>query len=205
MLAPSYQPHEIVKIGELLKDRKSASQIAAEMSAMRGSKISRNAIIGKVHRHPILKAIGFAEKKSPTSKKGVLAKPAKTVERLKPSKTPDALLHAKLTSTRAHTGPTALPARLRVAMSNDFEGSFMEVADLAILTNVPRPRAEDLGDPKAYDAESRGIPLLELARHDCRWPVNDAEKGAEHLFCGRPSAPERPYCRAHSLRAVQCR
>lgn len=200
MLAPAYQPHEIVKIGELLKDRKSASQIAAEMSAMRGSKISRNAIIGKVHRHPILREIGFANKPAPKSKKA-----ATKTSGPKPSRADDSRLYKRLAKRGRSVGPTTMPQRVLMTASFDFEEAPMEATDFGVLTLVPRPRAEDLGDPKAYDAESRGIPLIELARHDCRWPVNDAERGAEHLFCGRPSAPERPYCRTHALRAVQCR
>jgi hypothetical protein len=43
--------------------------------------------------------------------------------------------------------------------------------------------------------------LVDLGRHDCRWPVGSAADG-RHLMCGMPQAPGRPYCECH-CRAVR--
>jgi GcrA cell cycle regulator len=56
----SYSDAELQEIARWLKDGLSASRIAAAFSALRGSAVSRNAIIGIVHRNAMLGAIGFA-------------------------------------------------------------------------------------------------------------------------------------------------
>lgn len=52
--------------------------------------------------------------------------------------------------------------------------------------------------PTAF--ECRSVPLLDLKRGECRWPVNDAAKGEMHLFCG--NAAEGVYCRPHFIRSI---
>jgi GcrA cell cycle regulator len=42
--------------------------------------------------------------------------------------------------------------------------------------------------------------LLELASHDCRWPVGDPST-ADFFFCGAEVLRGKPYCRAHGERA----
>ena len=48
-----------------------------------------------------------------------------------------------------------------------------------------------------------GRTLMMLARHQCKWPVNDAERGQEHLFCALPA--DGPYCDHHKQRSVYIR
>ncbi|TPN76742.1 GcrA cell cycle regulator [Mesorhizobium sp. CU2] len=60
---PAYTEKEIDEIAAWLKEGLSASRIAGRFSALRGSPVSRNAIIGIVHRNTGLKAIGFANPK----------------------------------------------------------------------------------------------------------------------------------------------
>ncbi|MGH6811618.1 MAG: GcrA family cell cycle regulator [Methylocella sp.] len=50
--------------------------------------------------------------------------------------------------------------------------------------------------------------LYELERSSCRWPIADLtlpgrRPGSRHLFCGKPAAPGKPYCREHAARAFQ--
>jgi len=45
-----------------------------------------------------------------------------------------------------------------------------------------------------------GRTLMMLQRGQCKWPVNDAAKGEEHLFCGERA--EGSYCRHHARRLV---
>ncbi|TJW07261.1 MAG: hypothetical protein E5W82_23900 [Mesorhizobium sp.] len=59
----AYTDTELQEIAVWLKDGLSASRIAVRFSALRGSPVSRSAIIGIVHRNQVLKAIGFANPK----------------------------------------------------------------------------------------------------------------------------------------------
>ncbi|MDX8527501.1 GcrA cell cycle regulator [Mesorhizobium sp. MSK_1335] len=62
-MAAAYTEKEIDEIAAWLKEGLSASRIAGRFSALRGSPVSRNAIIGIVHRNAGLSAIGFANPK----------------------------------------------------------------------------------------------------------------------------------------------
>lgn len=59
----AYTDKELTEIATWLKEGLSASGIAARFSALRGARVSRNAIIGIVHRNAGLRAIGFANPK----------------------------------------------------------------------------------------------------------------------------------------------
>ncbi|MBZ9986616.1 GcrA cell cycle regulator [Mesorhizobium sp. BH1-1-5] len=59
----AYTQKEIDEIATWLQEGLSASRIAGRFSALRGSPVSRNAIIGIVHRNAGLSAIGFANPK----------------------------------------------------------------------------------------------------------------------------------------------
>jgi GcrA cell cycle regulator len=49
--------------------------------------------------------------------------------------------------------------------------------------------------------ECRSIPLADLKPGECKWPVNDAPNGEQHLFCGNPS-DTGVYCRPHYGRSI---
>ncbi|WP_417878507.1 GcrA family cell cycle regulator [Vibrio sp.] len=46
-----------------------------------------------------------------------------------------------------------------------------------------------------------GFPLAELSRHQCKWPVNRAQTGELHLFCGEAVQSGRQYCEDHCRKA----
>ena len=62
-MAAAYTEKEIDEIAAWLREGLSASRIAGRFSALRGAPVSRNAIIGIVHRNTSLRAIGFANPK----------------------------------------------------------------------------------------------------------------------------------------------
>jgi GcrA cell cycle regulator len=59
----AYTEKELTEIATWLREGLSASGIATRFSALRGARVSRNAIIGIVHRNTGLRAIGFANPK----------------------------------------------------------------------------------------------------------------------------------------------
>lgn len=95
------------------------------------------------------------------------------------------LLEAELERPTAH--PRApKKSEPRRAPATPIPVEKMEVAPLPplrVTEDVPRKR------------------LLDLERHDCRWPVGDPRQGA-FGFCALPKAPDRPYCDAHTRRAL---
>lgn len=55
----------------------------------------------------------------------------------------------------------------------------------------------------AYDADTRRVPLANLRPGQCSWPVNDAQLGEKHLFCGLEATSGLPYCPHHHDRAYR--
>lgn len=49
--------------------------------------------------------------------------------------------------------------------------------------------------------ECRAVPLVDLAPRECRWAVNNAAAGEQHLFCGNPTGVGDAYCKPHLARS----
>lgn len=83
--------------------------------------------------------------------------------------------------------PRARPQRIRV------------VSPSILLDHAP---SIPLPEPEYVHGERMtvGRPLLKLGHGECRWAVNDAEKGELHLFCGAPA--DGPWCECHRLRSI---
>lgn len=79
------------------------------------------------------------------------------------------------------------------------------------LMNTPLPdKARPIHRPAASRQEAPVLPderhgagrtLMMLARHQCKWPVNEAEPGGIHLFCGLPA--DGPWCEHHAFRSIR--
>lgn len=48
----------------------------------------------------------------------------------------------------------------------------------------------------------RRVEITELARNECRWPVNDPQGDEVHLFCGRVVSGSGSYCAEHQQRSA---
>jgi hypothetical protein len=120
-------------------------------------------------------------------------------------------LHAKALSAgriaerlREHGYPVSRSAVL---------GRLARMRPPAAMRSAPRWQGPILRQPKR--AVFRDVPLepldrvpislLDLTNATCRWPVReDPEASGRHLFCGAPAdnAGGRPYCNAHTARAL---
>lgn len=96
------------------------------------------------------------------------------------------------TPPKASGSPDILPkvpkVRKHLTISADFARSKKAAA--------PTPQAPRT----AYDLASRHVSLADLGRWECRWPVNRAEPGEEHLFCGHRTKIGLSYCPHHMAR-----
>jgi GcrA cell cycle regulator len=48
-------------------------------------------------------------------------------------------------------------------------------------------------------------PMLLLGAHDCRWPINDADRDEQHLFCAGITESGKSFCAHHLHRAFDHR
>jgi GcrA cell cycle regulator len=66
-------------------------------------------------------------------------------------------------------------------------------------TRVEQPDAvlRRLKEAETANPDARRVPIKELQAGQCRWPVNDAKPGEEHLFCGAKARAGSSYCKDH--------
>ncbi|MHC5306400.1 GcrA family cell cycle regulator [Bartonella sp. LJL80] len=165
---------------ELLKklwsDGLSASQIAAQLGG-----VSRNAVIGKVHRLK-LSGRGKTTKTTPRAKKVAETVVNNTTTAARPSRVASAAPAASAPRTTARSvGATALK---------------MEFVADAVSEVEMRPSA-DVVVPM-----SRHLSLLQLSENTCKWPIGDP-LSEDFYFCGADSGDAGPYCAFHAKVAFQ--
>lgn len=167
---------------ELLKkmwgEGQSASQIAKELGG-----VTRNAVIGKVHRLGLSnRATGAApakaepkEKPAPAPKAEAKPKPAPKTEPARPAPAP------------AAEAKPAIPARRQIIPAGQ--------------PLPPQPSANEIS-PEALakvnevEKKAKKLTLMELTEKTCKWPVGDPAT-EDFWFCGLPVEAGKPYCEAH--------
>ncbi len=168
---------------ELLKkmwgEGQSASQIAKELGG-----VTRNAVIGKVHRLGLSNRSGTG-KSADASKAKADAKPA-AKPRAKPSK-PAAKPAAEAPAPEAPAAPILTRARAAIIPAGQ--------------RLPPQPSANEI-DPAALakvseiEKKAKKLGLMELTERTCKWPVGDPATD-DFWFCGLPVQAGKPYCEAH--------
>jgi GcrA cell cycle regulator len=164
---------------ELLKkmwgEGQSASQIAKELGG-----VTRNAVIGKVHR------LGLSNRATATTtpKTEAKAKPAAAKPEAKPRPSPKTEAARPVSPNEkkpaVYTRKQIIPAGQPLP---------------------PQPSANEIS-PEALakvnlvEKKSKKISLMELTERTCKWPVGDPAT-EDFWFCGLPTQTGKPYCEAH--------
>ncbi|MEM6942105.1 MAG: GcrA family cell cycle regulator [Pseudomonadota bacterium] len=161
---------------ELLKkmwgEGQSASQIAKELGG-----VTRNAVIGKVHR------LGLSNRATSTPKTEAKPKPAtKTEAKAKPARKP-----VEAAPRAEPTAPKPVSARKQIIPAGQ--------------PLPPQPSAneispEALAKVSAIEKKAKKLTLMELTERTCKWPVGDPATD-DFWFCGLPVQQGKPYCEAH--------
>ena len=168
---------------ELLKkmwgEGQSASQIAKELGG-----VTRNAVIGKVHRLGLSNRAGSGGNGAAPAKEKAPAKPAKARTEAKPA--PAAAEPAKAEPAEDTAPPMSAARRAIIPAGQPLP---------------PQPSANEIS-PEALakvnevEKSARRISLMELTERTCKWPIGDPAT-ADFWFCGLPVQPGKPYCEAH--------
>lgn len=166
----NWTDERVEKLKKLWADGLSASQIAAQLGG-----VSRNAVIGKVHR---LNLPGRAKAGGSTT----------TTVRAKRPATP-AAPRPQSFAARPVARPIARPANTNAAIQEDVAFEAVEEHENAPAGNVVIPMA-------------RRLALTQLTDRTCKWPIGDPMKDEFH-FCGNDSPDTSPYCTFHAKLAYQ--
>jgi len=185
---------------ELLKkmwgEGQSASQIAKELGG-----VTRNAVIGKVHRLGLSNRAGAA----PVPAAAAPAAAPKPEAKPKPAPKP---VEAK---ARPAAKPTPRVVEDEVEVEDDVEEDVVARQVTVPHTRKaiipagqplpPQPSANEIS-PEALakvseiEKKARRLTLMELTERTCKWPVGDPAT-ENFWFCGLPTQAGKPYCEAH--------
>jgi GcrA cell cycle regulator len=172
---------------------KSASQIAKELGG-----ITRNAVIGKVHRLGLSNRVGGGDRPEEVEAEMVPEMGETLDERGGEVDTPGA--EAEPGSAPAATGAPegspdiAAPARPRmVSPGQPAAPSVPAVSEIS---------AEALANLAEVEKKAKRLSLMELTERTCKWPIGDPATD-DFWFCGLPAQPGKPYCEAHVAVAFQ--
>ena len=176
----TWTDERVALLKKLWMEGLSASQIAAELSGG----VTRNAVIGKVHR----------------LKLSARAKPASVAPRAKTPR-PSAPRRPSAPSSGTSRG-TASAAASAVSQRRSHSAPTMGATALKIETDY---ETEQVVETTAKVAElfipvEERISLLQLTEKTCKWPIGDPLT-PDFYFCGQHSNEGKPYCEFHSRRA----
>lgn len=169
---------------ELLKkmwgEGQSASQIAKELGG-----VTRNAVIGKVHRLGLSNRAGAGA--TPAAKPAPATKSAKAAEKPKAEAKPKPAKAAEPAPASEAAPKPVTPARRQIIPAGQ---------PLPPQPSTNEISEEALAKKKEVEKKAKKISVMELTEKTCKWPIGDPAT-EEFWFCGLPSQPGKPYCEAH--------
>jgi GcrA cell cycle regulator len=183
----------VLKLRTMWADGHSASQIATALGG-----VTRNAVIGKVHR------LGLSGRDRTGT--GAAAKAAAKPKTPKAPRAPSAA--RKRTTAKAKAPRKANTARKAPPASKPLVEPASRARNVPSAPRIPQAVRDMAGRP--FQAPKEAIKLadgsyatvLTITEHMCKWPLGDP--GADDFrFCGRRTEEEEPYCTAHSRVAYQ--
>ena len=142
--------------------------------------MTRNAVIGKVHR------LGLSNRAGSAGAKAAAKEKAPKAEAKKPAPAPAAKQQPKTESAAPPPQPKVAGRRAIIPAGQPLP---------------PQPSANEIS-PEALakvneiEKKSKKIGLMELTERTCKWPVGDPAT-EDFWFCGLPVKAGKPYCEAH--------
>lgn len=164
----NWTDERVEKLKKLWAEGLSASQIAAQLGG-----VSRNAVIGKVHRLNLPGRVKAGGTSSAT----------------RAAKRPAAPQRSSTFNTRPAATRTIARAAGATLLKEEIEFESAEETHFSPPANVVLPI-------------SRRLALTELTERTCKWPIGDPIKDDFH-FCGVEAHEASPYCSYHGKLAYQ--
>ncbi|MEH7827460.1 GcrA family cell cycle regulator [Gemmobacter denitrificans] len=199
----SWTDERVETLKRMWAEGQSASQIAKELGG-----VTRNAVIGKVHRLGLSNRVGGTagkEEEEEVVETPVAAPAAPDPVASRPEPAKPAAPVAEPVVTRAEPAPRPAAERPAAAPA----ASAGNVTPLPLRKAIvpagqplpPQPSANEIS-PEALakvgevEKRARKLTLMELTERTCKWPIGDPATD-DFWFCGLPSQPGKPYCDAH--------
>ena len=186
----SWTDERVETLKKMWAEGQSASQIAKELGA-----VTRNAVIGKVHR------LGLSNRVGPSGGKDEeeLEVPVVPVEppRVEPVHVPEPVRVEPAPRVAEAPRPAAVPASGATVTPLPMRKAIIPAGQPL----PPQPSAneispEALASVREVEKRAKRLTLMELTERTCKWPIGDPAT-PDFWFCGLASVPGKPYCEAH--------
>jgi GcrA cell cycle regulator len=203
----SWTDERVETLKKMWAEGQSASQIAKELGG-----VTRNAVIGKVHRLGLSNRVGPG---TPAEDEGTAASaPAATTPSpaapAKPAPAPRAVAPEPAPRPApAAPVPQPVAAEPTAPPMDSSTITFSPTAPIPLRKAIipagqplpPQPSAneispEALASVREVEKRAKKLTLMELTERTCKWPIGDPAT-EDFWFCGLPSVAGKPYCEAH--------
>ena len=196
----SWTDERVETLKKMWAEGQSASQIAKELGA-----VTRNAVIGKVHR------LGLSNRAGPGGKddEDEAELPVEPIVEAPPVVEPEPVVVAE-PAPRVAPAPVERTAPAAAAAPPPPQPTVQApILPIPLRKAIipagqplpPQPSAneispEALASVREVEKRAKKLTLMELTERTCKWPIGDPAT-EDFWFCGLPSVAGKPYCEAH--------
>jgi GcrA cell cycle regulator len=179
----SWTDERVETLKRMWTEGQSASQIAKELGG-----VTRNAVIGKVHRLGLSNRVGGKEDEelapAPAAKAEAPSRPEPAARPAEPAAAPRPAAERPVAPV---SNVTPLPLRKAIVPAGQ---------PLPPQPSLNEISPEALASVREVEKRAKKLTLMELTERTCKWPIGDPAT-EDFWFCGLPSLPGKPYCEAH--------
>ena len=203
----SWTDERVETLKKMWAEGQSASQIAKELGG-----VTRNAVIGKLHRLGLSNRVGPgtpAEDEGTAASATATAAPSPAAP-AKPAPAPRAVAPEPAPRPApAAPAPQPVAAEPTAPPMDSSTITFSPTAPIPLRKAIipagqplpPQPSAneispEALASVREVEKRAKKLTLMELTERTCKWPIGDPAT-EDFWFCGLPSVAGKPYCEAH--------
>ena len=186
----SWTDERVETLKRMWGEGQSASQIAKELGG-----VTRNAVIGKVHRLGLSNRAGGKDDEEDVAAAPVASAPPAAARPEAPAPRPEPAAPRAEAPRPAAAAPSVAPATnvLPIPLRKAIVPAGQPLPPQPSLNEIS---PEALASVREVEKRARKLTLMELTERTCKWPIGDPATD-DFWFCGLPSLPGKPYCEAH--------
>jgi len=187
----SWTDERVETLKRMWGEGQSASQIAKELGG-----VTRNAVIGKVHRLGLSNRAGGKDDEDEVPQAAAATAGPARVEPVVRADPPVARAEAPRAAAPAAAAPSSVPPVSNVTPLPLRKAIIPAGQPLPPQPSLNEISPEALASVREVEKRARKLTLMELTERTCKWPIGDPAT-EDFWFCGLPSIAGKPYCEAH--------
>ena len=185
----SWTDERVETLKRMWSEGQSASQIAKELGG-----VTRNAVIGKVHRLGLSnRGPGASADGEPGAMPAAAASAPHEPVAAEPEPPAPEPVSAEVEREAAPAPQSTVTASVVPVMRKPIVPAGQPLPPQPALNEIS---PEALASVREVEKRARKLTLMELTERTCKWPIGDPATD-DFWFCGLPTQPGKPYCEAH--------